>query len=101
MTTPDPSLSDRLAAAEAEVARLHRQSAHLTEEVHDLLARLQEAHTDADRLAVAVLVASGDMDAAEALGPHPTAAEVDAAVNNAAARILNEWGPWRPAGGAR
>lgn len=41
----------RLAAAEAEVARLHRQSARLTEEVHDLLVRLQEAHRDAEVLA--------------------------------------------------
>lgn len=73
--------------SDPDTARLHREIAQLTEEVHDLLARLQEAHTDADRLAVAVLVASGNMDAAEELGPHPTAAEVEEAVRRAAYRL--------------
>lgn len=37
-----PSPADRIAAAEAEVARLHRQNAHLTEEVADMQRRLTE-----------------------------------------------------------
>ena len=77
MTTPDPSLSDRLAAAEAEVARL--------------TAALQEAHTDCHALAAGVLIAQGMHDDAEEHGLHATGEEVDGAIGRAV---------WR-AGGAR
>ena len=64
-----PSPTDRLAAAEAEVARL--------------TAALAEAHTDCHALAAGVLIAQGMHDDAEEHGLHATGEEVDGAIGRA------------------
>jgi hypothetical protein len=64
------------AAAEGQTLRAAAEQARIT----SAEAEIERLRAAADRLAVAPLIASGDMDAAEELGPHPTAAEVEQAV---------------------
>ena len=82
-----PDAAARLAAAEAEIQGLRRQCDRLTASINDLLGRLQEAHTDANALAAAVLIAQGMHDDAEQLGLHATGEQVDGAIGRAVWRL--------------
>lgn len=91
----DDPTSARIAELEAEVARLNRQNAHLTEEVHDLLARLQEAHRDAE------VLAAGENDrwmCIEGFTPYPALESVQGTQDDLFAAMQRAE---RRAGGAR